>query len=123
MPAGPPCTPGPVTRGTVRCVRRRSRRWRRGSGSWRTRCGRRPPTAWFSINAFFVSDNEGGRRPRNWYVNFEHPTRRGQTGFDTLDLAVDLVITPDLARWAWKPTWPTPRLPRPTAATEGVVPS
>ncbi|WP_432115633.1 DUF402 domain-containing protein [Streptomyces sp. S1] len=135
----------------------------------------KPPTAWFSINAFFVSDNEGGRRLRNWYVNFEHPTRRSQTGFDTLDLAVDLVITPDLAgwewkdedeyahvrrlgivsdtehravddaraqvlamlaertgvfaqaerwaSWAWKPTWPTPRLPRPTAATEGVVPS
>ncbi|WP_235990919.1 hypothetical protein [Streptomyces ureilyticus] len=30
----------------------------------------KPPTAWFSINAFYTS---GGLR--NWYVNFEPPTR------------------------------------------------
>lgn len=60
----------------------------------------KPPTAWFSINAFFVPD-EDGRRLRNWYVNFEHPTRRTDTGFDTLDLALDLVVAPDLTRWEW----------------------
>ncbi|MFC9652728.1 DUF402 domain-containing protein [Streptomyces sp. NPDC056937] len=61
----------------------------------------KPPTAWFSVNAFFVPDGEG-RRLRNWYVNFEHPTRRTEAGFDTFDLTVDLVVTPDLTRWEWK---------------------
>ncbi|WP_406326038.1 DUF402 domain-containing protein [Streptomyces niveus] len=61
----------------------------------------KPPTAWFSVNAFFVPDGDG-RRLRNWYVNFEHPTRRTEAGFDTLDLTVDLVVTPDLTRWEWK---------------------
>ncbi|MFI5774510.1 DUF402 domain-containing protein [Streptomyces sp. NPDC051658] len=62
----------------------------------------KPPEAWFSVNAFFVPDSGGGRRLRNWYVNFEHPTRRTEAGFDTFDLTVDLVITPDLTRWEWK---------------------
>ncbi|MFJ3498844.1 DUF402 domain-containing protein [Streptomyces sp. NPDC086091] len=47
----------------------------------------KPPTAWFSVNAFYTS---GGLR--NWYVNFEHPTRRTTDGFDTFDLTVDLVV-------------------------------
>ncbi|MER7909800.1 DUF402 domain-containing protein [Streptomyces sp. NPDC096068] len=99
----------------------------------------KPPTAWFSINAFFVPDNEGERRLRNWYVNFEHPTRRHRIGFDTEHRAVNdaraqvmamlaertgvFAQAERWAAWAWKPTWPTPRLPRPTAATEGFVPS
>ncbi|MYS37520.1 uncharacterized protein DUF402 [Streptomyces sp. KhCrAH-43] len=61
----------------------------------------KPPATWFSVNAFFVPDGEG-RRLRNWYVNFEHPTRRTADGFDTFDLTVDLLIGPDLARWEWK---------------------
>ncbi|MEU6212711.1 DUF402 domain-containing protein [Streptomyces sp. NPDC047023] len=61
----------------------------------------KPPAGWFSVNAFYVPDGNG-RRLRNWYVNFEHPTRRTESGFDTFDLTVDLVITPDLARWEWK---------------------
>ncbi|MEU0629289.1 DUF402 domain-containing protein [Streptomyces sp. NPDC005989] len=55
---------------------------------------------WFS--AFFVPDSGGGRRLWNRYVNYEHPTRRTEDGFDTFDLAVDLVVTPDLTRWGWK---------------------
>ncbi|MEU8622705.1 DUF402 domain-containing protein [Streptomyces sp. NPDC048623] len=62
----------------------------------------KPPAAWFSINAFFVPDSASGRRLRNWYVNFEHPTRRTEDGFDTFDLTVDLVVTPDLTHWEWK---------------------
>lgn len=31
----------------------------------------KPPAAWFSVNAFYT-----GAGLRNWYVNFEHPTRR-----------------------------------------------
>ncbi|WP_437012907.1 DUF402 domain-containing protein, partial [Streptomyces sp. enrichment culture] len=61
----------------------------------------KPPTSWFSVNAFFVPDGDG-RRLRNWYVDFEHPTRRTEAGFDTLDLTVDLVVAPDLTRWEWK---------------------
>ncbi|SEB59707.1 DUF402 domain-containing protein [Streptomyces sp. TLI_105] len=61
----------------------------------------KPPAAWFRINAFFVPDS-GGRRPRNWYVDFEHPTRRTEAGFDTFDLTIDMLVDPDLARWEWK---------------------
>ncbi|MFF4323315.1 DUF402 domain-containing protein [Streptomyces sp. NPDC001568] len=42
------------------------------------------------------------RQLRNWYVNFEHPTRRTPAGFDTFDLTVDLLVTPDLTGWEWK---------------------
>ncbi|MBE1593988.1 MULTISPECIES: DUF402 domain-containing protein [Streptomyces] len=56
------------------------------------------PAAWFSINAFFVPDGAGRRLP-NWYVYFEHPTRRTEAGFDTFDLTVDLLIHPDLTDW------------------------
>ncbi|MER5204834.1 DUF402 domain-containing protein [Streptomyces sp. NPDC002825] len=62
----------------------------------------KPPAAWFSINAFFVPAGDGGRRLRNWYVTFEHPTRRTEAGFDTFDLTVDLLIDPDLNSWEWK---------------------
>lgn len=97
------------------------------------------PTAWFSVNAFYTS---GGLR--NWYVNFEHPTRRTTDGFDTFDLTVDLVVDPDLTRWEWKDedeyahvrrlgierwaawrwelAWPTPRLPQPAAGEQRVAP-
>ncbi|MEU3922710.1 DUF402 domain-containing protein [Streptomyces sp. NPDC029004] len=57
----------------------------------------KPSAAWFSINAFST-----GSGLRNWYVNFEHPTRRTEGGYDTFDLAVDLVIDPGLTRWQWK---------------------
>ncbi|AJC62000.1 hypothetical protein GZL_p00070 (plasmid) [Streptomyces sp. 769] len=33
-------------------------------------------------------------------MNFEHPTPRTVGGFDTFDLAVDLVNDPDLSWWA-----------------------
>ncbi|MGW1433345.1 DUF402 domain-containing protein [Streptomyces sp. NPDC002431] len=57
----------------------------------------KPPTAWFSVNAFFTAAGL-----RNWYVNFEYPARRTDDGFDTFDLAVDLVIDPDLTTLTWK---------------------
>ncbi|MCX4767852.1 DUF402 domain-containing protein [Streptomyces sp. NBC_01275] len=152
------------------------------TGEWELAAGRwqetelllwKPPTTWFSINAFFVSDG-AGRRLRNWYVNFEQPTVRTPVGFDTFDLAVDLLIAPDLTSWEWKdedeyahvrrlgivsdtehqavdaaraqvlamldgrsgvfahaerwaawqwePSWPTPRLPQPATAPQGVAP-
>ncbi|NUK72740.1 DUF402 domain-containing protein [Streptomyces lunaelactis] len=57
----------------------------------------KPPTAWFSINAFYTTAGL-----RNWYVNFDPPTRRTDDGFDTFDLTVDLVIDPGLTSWQWK---------------------
>ncbi len=62
----------------------------------------KPPTACFSINAFFAPDPGGTHRLRNWYVNFEHPITRTNGGFDTFDLALDLLIEPDLTRRRWK---------------------
>ncbi|MFC8826992.1 DUF402 domain-containing protein [Streptomyces sp. NPDC057137] len=62
----------------------------------------KPPRAWFSVNAFFAPDRAGAHRLRNWYVNFEHPTRRAADGFDTFDLTVDLVVAPDLSTLQWK---------------------
>ncbi|MEU6590563.1 DUF402 domain-containing protein [Streptomyces sp. NPDC046881] len=57
----------------------------------------KPPTAWFSVNAFYTGDGL-----RNWYVNFERPTVRTGDGFDTFDLTVDLLVAPDLSSWRWK---------------------
>ncbi|MFE3773131.1 DUF402 domain-containing protein [Streptomyces sp. NPDC059122] len=78
---------------------------RGGSGGRR---GARPP--WLAAGSRLTGHAEGppGRAAptpaglRNWYVNFEHPTTRTTDGFDTFDLAVDLVIAPDLQRWEWK---------------------
>ncbi|MFF7776215.1 DUF402 domain-containing protein [Streptomyces tanashiensis] len=63
----------------------------------------KPPAAWYSVNAFYVPDGSGGgRRLRNWYVNFERPTQRTANGFDTFDLAVDLLVDAGLDRYEWK---------------------
>ncbi|WP_371657441.1 hypothetical protein [Streptomyces sp. NBC_00280] len=35
-------------------------------------------------------------------MNFERPTVRTAIGFDTFDLAADLVVDPDLSRWLRK---------------------
>jgi len=37
-----------------------------------------------------------------WYVNFQEPLRRTAFGFDTMDLALDIVICPDRSSWRWK---------------------
>ncbi|MFJ6540910.1 DUF402 domain-containing protein [Streptomyces sp. NPDC091385] len=73
--------------------------WEQTYGRWRETELRiwKPSTAWFSVNAFYT-----GTGLRNWYVNFERPMLRTADGFDTFDLAVDLLVTPDLARWEWK---------------------
>lgn len=41
-------------------------------------------------------------RPLHWYVNVEAPLRRAETGFDTLDQDLDVVIEPDRSSWRWK---------------------
>ncbi|MGW3185062.1 DUF402 domain-containing protein [Kitasatospora sp. NPDC001119] len=52
----------------------------------------------FSVHRFLTPDG----RPLRWYVNFERPYRRTAIGIDTLDLFLDLVITPDLSSYSWK---------------------
>ncbi|WP_073924011.1 DUF402 domain-containing protein [Streptomyces sp. CB03911] len=55
---------------------------------------------WFSVHCF--QDAATGE-PLRWYVNFEKPfVRRPGVGIDTLDLCLDLVITPDLSGHHWK---------------------
>ncbi|MEU4154139.1 DUF402 domain-containing protein [Streptomyces sp. NPDC026659] len=73
--------------------------WEQTPGRWRETELRawKPATSWFSVNAFYT-----GAGLRNWYVNFERPMLRTPDGFDTFDLAVDLLVTPDLAHWEWK---------------------
>ncbi|MFI8455552.1 DUF402 domain-containing protein [Kitasatospora sp. NPDC085464] len=52
----------------------------------------------YSVHRFLTPEG----RPLHWYVNFERPYRRTAIGIDTLDLFLDLVITPDLSTYAWK---------------------
>ncbi|MFJ8443378.1 DUF402 domain-containing protein [Kitasatospora griseola] len=49
---------------------------------------------WFSVHCF---RDAGTGEPICWYVNFELPHRRRDGGIDTMDLALDLVVIPDLA--------------------------
>ena len=37
-----------------------------------------------------------------WYVNLQEPLRRTPLGFDTMDQALDVVISPDKSKWRWK---------------------
>jgi len=37
-----------------------------------------------------------------WYINLQEPVRCTAIGFDTMDLALDVVINPDRSRWRWK---------------------
>jgi hypothetical protein len=37
-----------------------------------------------------------------WYVNIQEPLRRTALGFDTVDHALDVVISPDRTGWTWK---------------------
>ncbi|MDX3696333.1 DUF402 domain-containing protein [Streptomyces europaeiscabiei] len=84
--------------------------WEIAPGVWQeTELLWKPPTEWFSVNAFYTSAGM-----RNWYVNFEHPTTRTAGGFDTFDLTVDLVVA------RWDPAWPAPSLPQ---APEGPAPA
>ncbi|HEX7464114.1 MAG TPA: DUF402 domain-containing protein [Actinomycetota bacterium] len=40
--------------------------------------------------------------PRGWYVNLQEPLRPSPVGFDYMDHALDIVVTPDLSSWSWK---------------------
>ncbi len=42
------------------------------------------------------------RWPALYCAGVEGDRSRTGAGFDTLDLTVDLLVTPDLTRWEWK---------------------
>lgn len=58
------------------------------------------PGAYYAINMVWEDDSDGFV---GWYVNFETPFRRSPVGFDTLDLELDLAISPDYSLH-WKDT-------------------
>jgi Protein of unknown function (DUF402) len=39
---------------------------------------------------------------RCWYINFQQPLKRTALGFESMDLTLDLLISPDRTRWEWK---------------------
>ncbi|MGE3074663.1 MAG: DUF402 domain-containing protein [Dehalococcoidia bacterium] len=45
---------------------------------------------------------EGTWEFRCWYINFQEPLRRFERGFETMDLTLDLLISPDRTAWQWK---------------------
>ncbi|MER5642152.1 DUF402 domain-containing protein [Kitasatospora sp. NPDC002227] len=54
---------------------------------------------WFSVHCF---QDAVTKEPLRWYVNFEKPYQRRPGGIDTLDLCLDLVVTPDQSGHHWK---------------------
>jgi uncharacterized protein DUF402 len=40
--------------------------------------------------------------PRGWYVNIQAPLARTPVGFDTVDHALDVLISLDRSSWTWK---------------------
>ena len=54
---------------------------------------------WFAITK--MHSEQAGGALACWYVNFERPPTWHASGWDTMDLAVDLVVDPD-GGWHWK---------------------
>ncbi len=48
----------------------------------------------------FWADDDG--RFLSWYVNLQEPIRRIRQGFEYMDQALDIVVSPDLSQWRWK---------------------
>jgi Protein of unknown function (DUF402) len=44
----------------------------------------------------------GGWYSGAWYVNLQEPLRRTETGFDTMDHVLDVVVARDLSSWSYK---------------------
>jgi hypothetical protein len=52
---------------------------------------------WFTVSKMHAEDGPLAY----WYVNFERPPAWHASGWDTMDLAIDLVVEPD-GTWRWK---------------------
>jgi predicted RNA-binding protein associated with RNAse of E/G family len=48
----------------------------------------------------FLREADG--RPRGWYVNLQDPLERTSLGFDTIDHALDVLVSTDRTSWSWK---------------------
>ena len=77
-----------------------ARQWDLGSWTWRDTVLLRHyvPGEYFNVSQFQDAHGRFG----SWYVNFELPYQHTSIGIDTFDLLLDLVIEPDLSRYAWK---------------------
>lgn len=53
--------------------------------------------SWASVEATWCSDGSFA----HWYVNFQLPITRTSTGYDTLDLVIDMIVARDWT-WTWK---------------------
>ncbi len=53
-------------------------------------------------HAVYAMWESGHSRFRCWYVDLQDPLRRTSLGFDTMDHLLDIVISPDRAKWRWK---------------------
>jgi hypothetical protein len=51
--------------------------------------------------AILLLQNEDGS-PRGWYVNLQTPLARTPIGFDTVDHALDVLVSLDRSSWSWK---------------------
>jgi predicted RNA-binding protein associated with RNAse of E/G family len=60
------------------------------------------PGAWHSVDVEF--DAAGAFA--GWYVNLQEPLRRTGSGFDTVDLVLDLVVAPRVSTPATTICWP-----------------
>ncbi len=56
-----------------------------------------PRDAWHSVMLFWTS----GWQFEMWYVNLQSPIRRLRHGVQSHDLALDIVVRPDMS-WSWK---------------------
>jgi hypothetical protein len=52
-------------------------------------------------HAVFAFWSEDGRFLQ-WYINLEDPIRRTPSGFQYMDMVLDIVVAPNLSSWTWK---------------------
>lgn len=78
----------------------RSGEWRLATAAWDTTdvLAATQPGSWAVVWHMWSHDTGEFLR---WYVDLKRPHTRTQVGFDTYDLDLDLVVTPDGA-WEWK---------------------
>lgn len=75
-------------------------RWTLADRTWRNRALFLVQPGAAHAVVLFWSDVDG--QLLGWYVNLQEPLRRIRVGFDYLDQALDIAVSPDLARWSWK---------------------
>lgn len=76
---------------------------------WRLAARRRPPGAsgvlsfaWPDTPYAVLLLQEPDGSAREWYVNLQRPLVRTAIGFDTVDHALDVLISLDRSSWVWK---------------------